>query len=86
VLTEVAANSRAWIANIYPFNDCDRIIYVAQLRMSGAGAWTAASIETPSLAVTTEEIEQFIAALQEVVRIYNEWQLEQSPDIAHGVG
>jgi hypothetical protein len=75
VQTEVAANDRGRIAKIYPFDDRNRIIFVAQLRITGA--WNAVSIETPSLTATADEIEQFIAGLQEAIRIYRAWQTDQ---------
>ena len=75
--TEVAINNRGRIAKIYPFDDRNRIIYVAQLRMADTGAWGAVSIETPSLTTNADDIEQFILALQEAVRLYRVWQKEK---------
>ena len=58
-------------------DDRNRIVYIAQLRLTGTSTWGTASIETPSLTATADQIEHFIVAQHEAIRISREWQQEQ---------
>ena len=67
-------------AIIKPFTKGHGRIEVSQARMydprrmGGLGAWGSPLIEwLGETTATAEQVEQFIAALQEALRIYNEW-------------